>query len=132
MSFKYKTQILEKHLDSFGHVNNAIYLQIIEEARWDFITKNGFGYEQIKTQKKGPVVLEMNIKFRKELLNREYITIESKPIGKASKIMQIEQKIYKENGDVAFIAMLTVGFMDLKLRKLIELPEDWKKAIGVD
>lgn len=131
MTFKYKLQILEKHLDSFGHVNNAVYLELLEEARWDFITDNGYGLEKVKSEKKGPVVLEINMKFRKELLNREHVTIESTPIGKANKIMQIEQKIVKENGDVAFIAMLTVGFMDLKLRKLIELPADWKKAIGV-
>lgn len=132
MTFKYKLQILEKHLDSFGHVNNAVYLELLEEARWDFITSNGYGLERVKSEKKGPVVLEINMKFRKELLNREHVVIESTPIGKASKIMQIEQKILKDNGDVAFIGLLTVGFMDLKLRKLIELPDDWKKAIGLN
>jgi acyl-CoA thioester hydrolase len=131
MTFKYELQILEKHLDSFGHVNNAVYLEILEEARWDFITKNGYGLEKIKKEKKGPVVLEINMKFRKELLNRDHITIESAAIGKANKIMQIEQRIIKDNGDVAFTALLTVGFMDLQLRKLIEHPEDWKVAIGV-
>lgn len=131
MTFKYKIQILEKHLDSFGHVNNAVYLEILEEARWDFITANGYGLTQIHSEKKGPVVLEINMKFRRELLNREHITIESTPIGKANKIMQIEQKILKEDGEVAFIGLFTVGFMDLRLRKLIELPDDWKKAIGV-
>ena len=132
MKFKYELQILEKHLDSFGHVNNAVYLELLEEARWDFITQNGYGLQRVKSEQKGPVVLEINMKFRKELLNREKVTIESSPVGKASKIMQIEQTIIKENGDIAFIALLTVGFMDLKLRKLIELPEDWKKAIGAD
>ena len=131
MTFKYNLQILEKHLDSFGHVNNAVYLELLEEARWDFITKNGYGLKRIKDEKKGPVVLEINMKFKKELLNREHVVIESKPVGKASKIMQIEQKILKEDGEVAFIGLFTVGFMDLKLRKLIELPDDWKKAIGV-
>ena len=37
--FEYELVIKECHLDSFGHVNNAIYVQLYEEARWDFITK---------------------------------------------------------------------------------------------
>ncbi len=131
MTFKYKVQILEKHLDSFGHVNNAVYLELLEEARWDFITANGYGIDTIHKEKKGPVVLEINIKYRKELLNREFITIESRPLGSPSKIMQIEQRILKENGDVSCVGLFTVGFMDLKERKLIELPEKWKKAIGL-
>ncbi len=31
---EYHLLILEKHLDTFGHVNNASYLEILEEARW--------------------------------------------------------------------------------------------------
>ena len=29
------------HLDGYGHVNNARYLEFLEEARWDFIEKTG-------------------------------------------------------------------------------------------
>ena len=36
--FIYHTQIKEKDLDTLGHVNNAKYLELFEEARWDFIT----------------------------------------------------------------------------------------------
>lgn len=128
--FIYKVKILEKHLDSFGHVNNAVYLELLEEARWEFITKGGFGLTEIKTQKKGPVVLEVNIKYRKELLNREFITIESRPLGQPGKIMKIEQRILKEDGALASVAEFTVGFMDLEKRKLIEPPKNWLEAIG--
>ena len=36
--YEYEKTILEQHLDTFGHVNNAAYLVLYEEARWDFIT----------------------------------------------------------------------------------------------
>ena len=39
----YQLVIREQHLDTFGHVNNAKYLEILEEARWDLITGNGYG-----------------------------------------------------------------------------------------
>ena len=31
--YEYDKTILEQHLDTFGHVNNAVYLSLYEEAR---------------------------------------------------------------------------------------------------
>jgi YbgC/YbaW family acyl-CoA thioester hydrolase len=130
-SFEYSVQIKEFHLDTFGHVNNAVYMALYEEARWDFITKHGYGLEKIQQEKKGPVILESTIRYRKELINREIITIVSEPIDpEKSKIMTINQKMFKADGSLASDAVFTVGFMDLKERKLILAPEDWRKACG--
>lgn len=71
--FQYPLIIRENHLDSFGHVNNAAYLQIMEEARWEIITAEGFGLKEIQKHGVGPVMLEVNLKFRKELLLRQKI-----------------------------------------------------------
>ena len=46
--FEQSIVIREEHLDTFGHVNNARYLEIFEQARWDFITDNGFGLDYIE------------------------------------------------------------------------------------
>ena len=60
---KYEITIKEHHLDFYGHVNNATYLQLYEEARWQFITDNGYGFEKIKSSGLGPVILEIKIRF---------------------------------------------------------------------
>ena len=52
--FKYPVQIGESHLDTFGHVNNAKYLEIFEDARWELISKNGYGLEEVHRRKIGP------------------------------------------------------------------------------
>ena len=44
---EYELLIHEAHLDTFGHVNNAKYLEVLEEARWDFITRNGYGLDEV-------------------------------------------------------------------------------------
>jgi len=131
MDFKYQFQVLEGHLDTFGHVNNATYLELYEEARWQFITEGGFGLDKIKETKIGPVILEINLKFKKELTNRETITIESKSISNDSRlVMELSQKMIKDNGDVASTLELKVGVMDLTKRRLIEPPKEWLHAIG--
>ncbi|MBP5297175.1 MAG: acyl-CoA thioesterase [Bacteriovoracaceae bacterium] len=73
--FEYKKQVLEHHLDTYGHVNNAVYLQIYEEARWEISENAGWGWQKVMEEKIGPVVLAANITYKKELHNREWITI---------------------------------------------------------
>ena len=69
----YELLIHEQHLDTFGHVNNAAYLQILEEARWDLITRNGYGLDEVHRRRIGPVVLDVELRFRRELRNRQRV-----------------------------------------------------------
>lgn len=128
--FHYKMQILESHLDTFGHVNNAVYLQLYEAARWDFITTGGYGLDEIHKLQQGPVILDVNCRFRKEIKNRERITIESVSECWDGKIGKIHQKILLSDGSVSSTAVFTVGFMDFAKRKLVPPPEKWLHAVG--
>ncbi len=127
--FIYTVMIKENHLDTFGHVNNAAYLTLYEEARWDFITKNGYGLEVIQNEKKGPVVLDVNLRFKRELKNRQVIKIHSQSLDMSSKIMKMRQVMVNEAGEVASEALFTFGFMDMQLRRLVEMPEQWLRAV---
>lgn len=126
----YELVIKENHLDTFGHVNNAVYLQLFEEARWEFITSRGYGLKEVMKYKKGPVILEANIKFLKELKLRETIKITFEAPAVKSKIIQIKQQMIKSNGDVASELLVTVGFFDLTERKLIAPTEEWLKVLN--
>lgn len=130
--FEYEVLIREMHLDSFGHVNNAAYVMLYEEARWDFITKNGFGLDHIQKQQAGPVILDLNVRFKRELKNREKIIIKSQAVEIVStKIMVLEQFMVKEDGKIASEAKFTVGFFDMKERKLVNATSEWLKACGI-
>lgn len=130
--FSFRMQILEFHLDCFGHVNNATYLQILESARWDYCKQNNYGLEDILREQKGPVILEANIQFKRELKNREWIEIISQAKAKKdSRIMEIEQKIMKTaDATLSAVATFKVGFFDLQTRKLIPPTAEWAKAAG--
>jgi thioesterase III len=128
--FTYQFKVRAHHLDLFGHVNNAVYLQLYEEARWDFIEKNNYGISKILELNKGPVILEANVKFRKEILNREDITIVSQLIGAKSKIMQIEQSMLNAQNQICSQALFTVAFFDLAARKMIDPTDEWLHACG--
>lgn len=130
--FEYDVLIREFHLDSFGHVNNAAYVMLYEEARWDFITKNGFGLNEIQKLQVGPVILDLSVRFKREIKNREKIKITSRTVEIIRpKIMVLEQNMIKEDGKVASEARFTVGFFDMRQRKLIDSTPEWLKAVGI-
>lgn len=129
-TFEYELTVRESHLDTFGHMNNAKYLEILEEARWDLITKGGFGLKDIMAKKIGPVILEVNLKFRKELKLREKIKIVTHCPKQEEKIGLIDQRIINEKGEEAAIAMFTYALFDLNTRKIIAPTPEWLKAIG--
>lgn len=129
-TFHYPLTILERHLDTFGHVNNAAYLQILEEARWDLITARGFGMYEIIKSGIGPTILECNIRFIKELRLRQDIVIVSQTQSYERKICMMKQSILNETGKICAEAMFTVGLFDTKERKLIPPTPEWLHAIG--
>lgn len=128
---KYALTIREHHLDTFGHMNNATYLQILEEARWEFITHRGFGLKEIQAKGQGPVILEINMKFLKEVKLRQKVMIESETISYNRKVATLRQDILNENGEKMFEAKLTFGFFDTKSRRLITPTPEWLHAIGI-
>ncbi len=131
MKYTYSVQILEHHLDSFGHVNNAVYMQLFEQARWDFITEKDFGSRQIFERRKGPVILEANIKYKKELTNREQIKIESTIMQTDNPlIFGIHQEMLNGEGKLACVGDFTGGLMDLDARKLIKPTAEWMVILG--
>lgn len=128
----YDLTILEHHLDTFGHVNNAVYLELYEEARWHIITQGGYGLKEVQANQKGPIVLEVNVKFMKEMHLREKIRITSELTEVSKKFAKMTQKMVKADGKIAAEAVFTFGFFDLQARRLIDPSPEWNRAIGLD
>ncbi|WP_374074968.1 acyl-CoA thioesterase [Bdellovibrio bacteriovorus] len=129
---QYKITVRENHVDSYGHINNATYLSLYEEARWELITPRGYGFNEIHKLKQGPVILEVNLKFLKEIRLRENITITTKLLHYKGKVGQMLQQMVKDDGTVASEAVFTFGLFDMKERKLIEPTPEWKKALAIE
>jgi acyl-CoA thioester hydrolase len=127
----YEVLITEGHLDTFGHVNNARYLDILEQARWDLITQHGFGLRQIQQSGVGPTVLEINLRFLRELRNRERIKITSYTDSYSGKVGKFVQQIHNEAGELCCDALFVIGLFDVRARKLILPTPEWLRAIGV-
>ncbi|OFZ74075.1 MAG: hypothetical protein A2451_07435, partial [Bdellovibrionales bacterium RIFOXYC2_FULL_39_8] len=107
------------------------YLEIYEEARWDILTKSDRGVDYIQKNKIGPVVLDLQITYKKELRNREQIQVKSHFVGHKNKlVMSFHQEIYNRENQLVSNIDLSIGVMDLEKRKLVTPSADWIAAIG--
>lgn len=128
--FYYPILVREHYLDTFSHMNHATYVQILEEARWELVTSRGFGLKTILKMGLGPTILEVNIKYLKEIRLRQQLVIESQLISYVKKISVMRQRILGEGNEVHCEALITVALFDVKERKLIEPTQEWLYAIG--
>lgn len=122
---EFNTQIEPKHIDGYGHVNNAVYLQLFEQARWDWISKGGGSRDMIEALGVGPVVVQIEIRFSRELLVNENIIIKSANEGTLGKTYWLSQTIYKDNGDIACKSRFRLAFIDIKKRVIVDPPQKW-------
>ncbi|HXJ20906.1 MAG TPA: acyl-CoA thioesterase [Polyangia bacterium] len=128
---EYPILIHEQHLDVFGHVNNATYLTLFEEARWDLITRGGYGLDEVLRRKIGPVILEVALKFQRELRNRQRIVIRSWTDSYAGKVARFTQQMVDEQGRICCDAQFAFGLFDLVARRLVLPTPEWLKAVGL-
>ncbi len=123
--------ILEHHLDSFGHVNNSAYISLYEQARWELITSAGCGLEFVRSSGAGPIVLELQTRFIKELRLRQKIVIKTKVKFWRGKMGVIRQWMEGEDGTIYSEGQFTMGLFDLNARKLIDADAVWSRALGI-
>ncbi len=128
---EYAVLIIERHLDTFGHVNNATYLDLFEAARWDWITSNGFGIERIRELQQGPTVVEVTLRFKREIKNRQRILIRSWVESYEGKICNVIQEMRDETGELCCDARFLCALFDMQARRLLAPTPDWLRAVGM-
>jgi acyl-CoA thioester hydrolase len=128
---EYHLVILERHIDSFGHVNNAAYLEVLEEARWDLITRNGYGLDEVHRLGIGPIVLDAHLRFVRELRNRQAVTIRSWVDSYSGRIGTLDQQVFDDASRLCCDAKFTIALFDLASRKVIRPTPEWARALGL-
>lgn len=127
---EYDVLIIERHLDTFGHVNNATYLDLFEAARWDWITGHGFGLDRIRELQQGPTVLEVALRFRREIKNRERIRIRTWLESYEGKVCVVVQEMQNFASELCCEGRFVCGLFDLRARRLIAPTPEWLSAVG--
>ena len=74
-TFTTSLSVRSSELDSFGHVNHAVYLSYFEQARFEALDAGGFDLEALRAQGWGIHVVRVEVDYRRELLMGQRIRI---------------------------------------------------------
>lgn len=114
MSFESTFRIRSFHTDSFGHVNNARYLELLEEARWQFAEHHGL-VDLLNESNLGFIIMQLNLRFRLPIFEGDTIQIFTSLVTLGSDIGEVEQLIRKKNsGKLAAKSMFSFVLIDRK------------------
>ncbi|MFF1926249.1 acyl-CoA thioesterase [Streptomyces sp. NPDC058221] len=123
MTFSVDVTVRGYELDTQGHLNQAVYLQYAEHARWELLRAAGLPQEKLLADGVGPVALEVTVKFRKELRGGERVRVSCRFDYGKGKTFTMAQQILKEDGTVAAEITGVAGILDLSTRRLVPDPE---------
>lgn len=122
MTFSVELTVRGYELDTQGHVNQAVYLQYAEHARWELLRAAGLPQEKLLAEGVGPVQLEVTVKYKRELRGGDRVRVNCRFDYGKGKTFEVVQQIIKEDGTVAAEISGVAGVLDLSARRLIEDP----------
>lgn len=110
------------HLDVYQHVNNARYLEFLEEARWAAGLENSESFHWMMARNIAFVVVNININYRRPALLGDLLTIRSSVQQLNGKSGVLSQIVTRESeSDVVADALITFVCIDLKTQKALPL-----------
>lgn len=128
--FRYPTKIRAEHVDHYGHMNNAAYMQIFEEARWALLETLGFTKATVEERHYGPILVEAHLYYKRELELGAQVWVETDLFDGHRRLFRIHQWLKDSNGELSAEADLKLGLFDMRSRKLMSPPPDWLKAMS--
>jgi thioesterase-3 len=110
------------HLDMFRHVNNARYLEFLEEGRWAYLDANPRLFHQLEDAYF--FVVNININYRKAATLGDLLVVQTdlSKIGTTSGVMR-QEIVNKKTGDSIIDADVTFVIVDKVSRKPLNLSD---------
>jgi len=116
------------HLDAYQHVNNARYLELLEEARWrhyedypaSYFVDKGWGF----------IIVNININFKGSAVLGDTLEIHSELVKIGTTSLTIHQEaVIQGSGRKSIEADITFVMMDLKTQKLLPVEGELKEVL---
>lgn len=130
--FSVRVDVRGYETDTQGHVNQAVYLQYAEHARWSLLRAAGIAQTDLLDKGVGPVALENTVRYRSELRAGDETAVSCAFVWGDGKTFRIEQTVTKADGTVAATFTSVGGLMDLKERRLVADPREYFRALASD
>jgi acyl-CoA thioester hydrolase len=95
------------------------------------ITENGFGLDYVRASGTGPVILEVTLRFLREIKNRQQLVIRSSLDSYEGKIGKMTQLLVDDAGQICCEGKFVFAQWDTRTRKVISPTPEWRRAVGM-
>jgi acyl-CoA thioester hydrolase len=120
--FVHRETVRFRDVDSMGHVNNAVFLTYLEEARISYLLR--FGAEVTNM-----ILARVEIDFRAPLQTGDEIEIGVRPTTVGTKSFELEYEV-RSRETVAAEAKTVIVSFDYASGRSVEVPESWREALA--
>ncbi|ELY6212522.1 YbgC/FadM family acyl-CoA thioesterase [Cronobacter dublinensis] len=117
------------HIDVYQHVNNARYLEFLEEARWDGL-ENDESFKWMMAHNIAFIVVNININYRRPAVLGDVLTItsEMKQLNGKSGVLRQVITLGPED-EVVADALITFVCVDLKTQKALPIEGELREKL---
>lgn len=119
-------------LDSFGHVNHAVYLNYFEHARFEALEAGGYSLGALAEQGMGVHVVRIEVDYRRELRIGDRVRIETWVETWKNSSIVIAQEAFRGDSDELVAEARVVAVWVGTNRKPVRVPEAARRALGGD
>jgi acyl-CoA thioester hydrolase len=124
--FVHHEHVRYRDLDAFGHVNNAVYLTYLEEARNAFLAHLGLVRDVADIRM---ILARTEIDFTSPLRLGEEVQIGVRPGRLGNKSFDLEYEL-RAGGRVVAAAKVVLVTYDYERSAPIPVPEEWRERMA--
>lgn len=119
-------EVTFRDLDVFGHVNNAVYLTYVENARLGYL-RAAVGVESVADL--GVIVARVSLDFRSGASLRERLEVGARTTRVGRKSFELEHEVRGPDGRLVAEASTTLVTFDYERDETMPVPLEWRRAI---
>ncbi|EHA16313.1 MULTISPECIES: thioesterase family protein [unclassified Halomonas] len=118
------------HLDGYGHVNNARYLEFMEEGRWDYFDQHPAMIKELHQAGRAFVVVNLNIDYLAAARHGDDLEIMTGIVDVGERSGLCHHRIVRKDGTVIAQADLTFVLLDMRANKAAAIEGEVRDALA--
>lgn len=127
--FTHQIKVRGFHCDLYGHVNNARYLELLEETRWEWLNSLT-SFDFFEKKHLSFVVVSITIHYKRPSVLNDLLTISVELTHMTNRSATVHQKVIR-NTDEKLIAEADVTFalVDNSAGRSVPLDDELKEVL---
>ncbi|WP_033563258.1 acyl-CoA thioesterase [Sphingobacterium sp. SYP-B4668] len=123
----YEGQVLWSQIDANRHLRHSAYADLCAQARSNMLKKMGLSLDEFAKMGIGPILFREELIYHREIRLDEYVhvDIELTKFNLANARFSFRHEVFKEDGIKAATVIVDGAWLDIRQRKLVNIPDEW-------